>query len=72
MKRQLLPDKLKQLPYNFWLGFFITLLILSMSLISIVWTPHDITVLHIQEKFKLPGDEAYILGTDHFGRELHF
>ena len=41
-----------------------------MSLISIVWTPHDITVLHIQEKFKLPGDEAYILGTDHFGRDI--
>ena len=70
MKRQLLHEKLKQLPYNFWLGFFITLIILSMSLISIVWTPHDITVLNIQEKLKLPGDETYILGTDHFGRDI--
>ena len=60
----------KQLPINFWLGSLISVLILTIGLVSLIWTPHDITVLNIQAKLKTPGDNLYFLGTDHFGRDI--
>ena len=60
----------KQLPMNFWLGSLIVVLIFNIGLVSLIWTPHDITVLNIQEKLKTPGENPYFLGTDHFGRDI--
>ncbi len=62
--------KFRQLPINFWLGSSITILIFTIGLVSVFWTPHDITVLNIQAKLKTPGDNLYFLGTDHFGRDI--
>ena len=70
MKHLKIVKNFKQLPYNFWVGFIITIFIISISLISIIWTPHDITILNIQARLKLPGDNIYYLGTDHFGRDI--
>ena len=70
MKHLKIFQNFKQLPYNFWVGFIITIFIFTISLISIIWTPHDITTLNIQARLKPPGDRVYYLGTDHFGRDI--
>ena len=64
------PKVLQQFPYNLWIGLICTGFIFFISLLALFWTPHDITVLNIQEKFKPPGNTIYFLGTDHFGRDI--
>ena len=70
MKKNKLLRKIKQFPYNFLFGLGITIFIFTISLVSIIWTPHDITVLNIRDKLTLPGNSVYLLGTDHFGRDI--
>ena len=70
MKRRNIIKTLKRLPHNLLIGIVITIFIFSLSLISIIWTPHDITILNIQAKLKPPGHDLYLLGTDHFGRDI--
>ena len=39
------------------------------ALISLVWTPYDVTVLDIPNKLQSPS-RAHLLGTDHLGRDM--
>ena len=66
-------DIIKQtssLKFNFWLGLSVFLFIICISVVSVVWTPYDITLLNISEKLKPPGSPNHLLGTDHFGRDV--
>ena len=40
-----------------------------MAILSFFWTPYDVTILEISNRFKTPSFEN-ILGTDHFGRDI--
>ncbi|MEX1662004.1 ABC transporter permease [Thioclava sp. 15-R06ZXC-3] len=42
---------------------------LLAALISLVWTPYDVTALDIAHKLQAPS-AAHWLGTDHFGRDI--
>ncbi len=48
---------------------FLTFIILS-SFLSLFWTPYDVTLLNIEMRLKPVGDPNFILGTDHFGRDV--
>ncbi len=54
---------------SFLTGSIITLIILSMALISFVWTPWSVIELDILLKLKKPSLE-HPFGTDHFGRDI--
>ena len=54
---------------SFVVGLVITLAVLTMALLSFVWTPHDVTKLAISARLRPPGGDHW-LGTDHFGRDL--
>ena len=58
------------LKFSFWLGLSVFLFITCLSVLSIFWTPYDITFLNISEKLKPPGSPNHLLGTDHFGRDI--
>ena len=59
-----------QIPLKFWFGMIIFLTILLVSLVSIFWTPHDTSTLNISNKFISFGSKEFLLGTDHFGRDV--
>lgn len=54
---------------SFLIGLVITSLIAAMALLSLLWTPFDVTNLVIAERFK-PISWAHPFGTDHFGRDI--
>ena len=54
---------------NFLIGAVITSIMAALALISLVWTPYDVTLLNIPEKLQKPGG-AHLLGTDHLGRDI--
>ncbi|MEW9917994.1 ABC transporter permease [Marimonas sp. MJW-29] len=54
---------------NLILGALLSALFLLAAAISFIWTPYDHTALDIPNKLKPPGGD-YLLGTDHFGRDL--
>lgn len=54
---------------NFLVGICLTGFVLAIALISFVWTPYDTTKLIISERLKSP-NHTYLLGTDHFGRDI--
>ncbi|MEE2774231.1 MAG: ABC transporter permease [Pseudomonadota bacterium] len=58
------------MPSNLKFGFLIFAPIILLSLLSTVWTPYDITVLRIEDKLKPIFDSNFLLGTDHFGRDI--
>jgi peptide/nickel transport system permease protein len=41
----------------------------ALALLSLVWTPHDVTRLAVADRLRPPGG-AYLLGTDHLGRDM--
>lgn len=51
------------------IGAMLALVFLTAALVSLVWTPFDVTQLDIASKLKKPGWE-YWFGTDHFGRDI--
>ncbi|WP_415183347.1 ABC transporter permease [Phaeovulum sp.] len=51
------------------LGTTLTASALAAALLSLVWTPYDITSLAIAERLQPPSG-AHWLGTDHFGRDI--
>ena len=65
--RQLLAKALRNT--SFLTGAIITLVILTMALLSFVWTPFDVTKLEIANRLKTPS-LSHIFGTDHFGRDM--
>ena len=54
---------------SFALGLIVVSIVMAAAVVSLVWTPHDITRLNIQSRFA-PSSFEYPLGTDHFGRDL--
>lgn len=55
--------------FSFWIGLLCVLSIFSLATLSFFWTPYDVTILEISNRFKTPSFEN-ILGTDHFGRDI--
>jgi peptide/nickel transport system permease protein len=55
--------------FSFWIGSLCVLSIFSLAILSFFWTPYDVTILDISNRFKTPSLEN-ILGTDHFGRDI--
>ncbi|WP_425052216.1 ABC transporter permease [Psychromarinibacter sp. S121] len=58
-----------RVPAGFLIGAALSALFLLMAMVSFIWTPHDVTVLAVAERMKVPGD-GYLLGTDHLGRDI--
>lgn len=54
---------------NLWIGGGIVTIVAMMALVSLVWTPHDVTALAVGARLQAPSP-AHWLGTDHFGRDL--
>jgi len=54
---------------SFMAGAVVTLVFALMALVSFLWTPYDVTVLTIPEKFLRPS-AIHWFGTDHFGRDI--
>lgn len=54
---------------NLTLGLSLLLIFFGAALISLVWTPYDVTALDIPNKLK-PPQFAHLMGTDHFGRDV--
>jgi peptide/nickel transport system permease protein len=50
-------------------GVIISIFIVTMSLASFFWVPHDYNRINHQERL-LPPDTNHILGTDNFGRDI--
>ncbi len=53
----------------FVIGGIIVLAVIATALVSLVWTPHDVTKLVIKERMQAPSAD-HLLGTDHFGRDI--
>lgn len=51
------------------LGLVLSLAALLAAILSLVWTPYDVTQMAIAEKLRAPS-AAHWAGTDHFGRDI--
>lgn len=54
---------------GFMIGAVLAGLFVLAALLSLVWTPYDVTGVAISEKLKRPSG-TYWFGTDHFGRDI--
>ncbi|RWN50812.1 ABC transporter permease [Mesorhizobium sp.] len=54
---------------SFLTGFVITALVAAVAIVSLFWTPFDVTRLIIADKTQAPSP-AHWFGTDHFGRDI--
>ena len=54
---------------SFLTGFLIALLVAALAVVSLLWTPYDVTRLIIADKTQAPS-LAHWFGTDHFGRDI--
>ncbi|WP_372574130.1 ABC transporter permease [Ruegeria jejuensis] len=52
-----------------WIGSGLTAMMLSLALVSLIWTPYPYEQLDIPNKL-LPPSLVHPLGTDHFGRDI--
>ena len=53
---------------NLYIGVALTSIFAIAALLSLIWTPYDVTQLDIASKLKSPSLE-HLFGTDHFGRD---
>lgn len=60
---------MNRLPTNFLLGAVLVTLVLGAAGLSLVWMPHDPTIMNISNKFSTPS-AAHWLGTDQLGRDV--
>ncbi len=60
---------MKRLPLNLTLGVSLVGMVVLAAAVSYVWLPHDPNRMDFGSQFAAPG-AAYLLGTDHFGRDL--
>ena len=51
------------------IGFAITAVIAAMALLSLVWTPYDVTRLVVADRMQ-PPSASHWFGTDQFGRDV--
>ena len=56
-------------PPALWIGLALTLVFVAAALISLVWTPHDVALVDISQRFLGPSPE-HPLGTDQLGRDM--
>ncbi len=54
---------------SFVTGGILTVLMLSLAILSLIWTPYSVFTMNIAGKLQPPG-ELHWLGTDHFGRDV--
>ena len=54
---------------NLWAGATLSGVLLALALISLVWTPFDVTQISVGARLQPPGGTHW-LGTDHFGRDM--
>jgi peptide/nickel transport system permease protein len=54
---------------GFLIGGLISIIFISLALLSLVWTPYDVTVIDVAARLR-PLSADHLLGTDHFGRDL--
>ena len=54
---------------SFLAGGILTVLMLSLAILSLIWTPYSVFTMNIAGKLQPPG-ELHWLGTDHFGRDV--
>ncbi|MEP9371557.1 ABC transporter permease [Mesorhizobium sp. KR1-2] len=54
---------------SFVVGALLTLFVAGMALLSVFWTPYDVTKLVVADRM-LPPSSAHWLGTDQFGRDV--
>ncbi|MFV0358170.1 ABC transporter permease [Tropicimonas sp.] len=57
------------MPAQLILGALLFGVFLAAALVSLVWTPHEVTTLDIAAKLSPPGP-GHPLGTDHLGRDM--
>lgn len=55
---------------NFLIGMALTAVFVIGAFVSFIWTPYDVTGVDIANKLKKPLTTGYLLGTDHFGRDI--
>ncbi|MDR6264736.1 ABC transporter permease [Roseobacter sp. N2S] len=55
---------------NFLIGMALTAVFVIGALVSFIWTPYDVTGVDIANKLQKPLTTGYLLGTDHFGRDI--
>ncbi len=65
--REILRDGLRH--RSFVVGGAITSLFIALAAVALFWTPHEISDFVVAEKLR-PPSETYLLGTDHFGRDV--
>ena len=51
------------------IGAMISVLFVAAALISLVWTPYDVTAFDLDHRLQGPS-AAHWLGLDHFGRDV--
>jgi peptide/nickel transport system permease protein len=51
------------------IGAAVVGLVLAAALLSLVWTPYDVTRFDVAQRLEAPS-AAHLLGTDHFGRDV--
>ena len=54
---------------SFITGGILTVLMLSLALLSLIWTPYSVFTMNIAGKLQ-PPNGMHWLGTDHFGRDV--
>ncbi|MDQ2093402.1 ABC transporter permease [Rhodalgimonas zhirmunskyi] len=54
---------------NLWLGAALVLPMIAIAAISLIWTPYDVTLLDVGNKFA-PPSPSHWLGTDQLGRDV--
>jgi peptide/nickel transport system permease protein len=54
---------------EFKAGAFLAILIVTMSLLSFLWVPHDYNQMDHEKRFTSPSAK-HLLGTDNFGRDI--
>ena len=61
---------MKQFPPTLIIGAMTTALLIIIAVLSVFWTPYDVASLDITAKLKPVLSDGYLLGTDHFGRDV--
>jgi len=59
----------RNVSWSLAIGVHLVSIFALAAIISLVWTPYDVTGMNISARMKPPGD-GYVLGTDHFGRDM--
>ncbi|MEM6617696.1 MAG: ABC transporter permease [Pseudomonadota bacterium] len=55
---------------NLILGGTLTAVFVALAILSFLWTPYDYTGVDVANRLKGPLSPGYLLGTDHFGRDI--